>query len=199
MLNRVFGVAALVLLCATTLSVRAQHTAVAPEWNLSTLMNALHQVRSSTARFVETKYVHLLNQAQRSSGRLIYVAPDRLQKETIEPTTSRVTIAADRLSIERPGEPTRDISLRDHPEIGGLVESIRATLAGDLAALTRYFTVTLEGGVNSWTLSLTPGEPKLRELVTAIHIKGDHATIREIETTEADGDRTDTVVTPDSK
>jgi hypothetical protein len=199
LLNRVFGVAALVLLCATTLSVRAHNTAVAPEWNLSTLMNALHQVRSSTARFVETKYLHLLNQAQRSSGRLIYVAPDRLQKETIEPTTSRVTIAADRLSIERPGEPTRDISLRDHPEIGGLVESIRATLAGDLAALTRYFTVTLEGGVNSWTLSLTPGEPKLRELVTAIHIKGDHATIREIETTEADGDRTDTVVTPDSK
>jgi len=205
LLNRVLsrrkggGVAALVLLCATTLSVQAQRTAVAPEWNLPTLMNALRQVRSSTAHFVETKYLHLLNQAQRSSGRLIYVAPDRLQKETIEPTASRVTVAADRLTIERPGEPTRDISLRDHSEVGALVESIRATLAGDLPALGRYFTVSLEGSMGGWTLSLSPGEPKLRELVTAIRIKGDHATIREIETTEADGDRTETVVTPDSK
>jgi hypothetical protein len=39
----------------------------------------------------------------------------------------------------------------------------------------------------------------LRELVTAIRIEGEQTSIREIETTEADGDRTDTAITPDRK
>jgi hypothetical protein len=163
------------------------------------LMNALRQVRESSARFTETKYLHLLNQARHSSGRLIYVAPDRLWKETIEPAAARLTIAGDRLTIERQGEKTRDLSLRDYSEIGALVESVRATLAGDLPALSRHFTPALSGEATGWTLTLTPIEPKLLDLVTAIRIKGEQTSIRDIETTEADGDRTDMAITPDAK
>jgi hypothetical protein len=177
----------------------AQRPATAPASNLATLMNAMHQVRESSARFVETKYLHLLNQAQRSSGRLTYVAPDQLRKETIEPIASRMTVIGDRLTIERLGEKPREISLRDYSEVGALIESVRATLAGDLPTLTRHFTAILDGDANRWTLSLTPSEPRLRELVTAIRIKGERNSIRDIETIEADGDRTDTAITPDSK
>ena len=194
---RVLGLLAVAtLLCSYAVTARAQRVAVTPEWTLPTLMNALHQVRESSARFVETKYLHLLNQAQRSSGRLVYVAPDRLWKETIEPSTARLTIAGDRLTIERQGEKFRDISLRDYSEVGALVESIRATLAGDLPALTRHFNATLNGDANSWTLTLVPTEPKVRELVTTIRIKGERTAIRDVETTEADGDRTDMAITP---
>ena len=187
------------MLCAIALPAHAQRTAAAPEWNLTTLMAALRQVRTSTAHFVETRYLHLLNQAQRSSGQLIYVAPDRLQKDTLEPARSRMTINGDHLTMERPGEQAREISLQDHAEIGALVESVRTTLAGDLPTLTRYFDVTFGGGPGDWTLGLTPRDPRLRDLVTAIRIKGDHTVIQEIETTQADGDRTDTVITPDPK
>lgn len=191
--------AALATLFAAALPVSAQRAAPAPAWNLQVLMTALRQVRSSTARFVETKYLHLLNQAQRSSGRLIYVAPDRLQKETTEPEPARLTINGDRLTIERQGERTREISLHDYSEIGALVESVRATLAGDLPALTRYFTTTLEGNANAWTLTLMPREPRLREMVATIRIQGERTAIRDVQTLEADGDRTDMTVTPDSK
>jgi outer membrane lipoprotein-sorting protein len=162
-------------------------------------MNAMHQVRSSTARFAETRYLHLLNQAQRSSGRLIYVAPSWLQKETAEPQPARLTINGDRLTIERQGERTREISLQDYPEIGGLVESVRATLAGDLPALTRHFTISLAGDDNGWTLTLTPREAKLREMVATIVIQGERNTVRDVRTMEADGDRTDMAVAPDTK
>jgi outer membrane lipoprotein-sorting protein len=162
-------------------------------------MATMRQVRASTARFVEMKYLHLLNQPQRSSGRLIYVAPDRLQKETTDPTASRLTIVGDRLTIERPGEATRDMSLRDNSTVGALVESIRATLAGDLPALTEYFSVTLDGGPDHWTLGLVPKDPRLRELITTIGIQGERAAIRQIDTTAANGDQTDTVITPDPK
>jgi hypothetical protein len=191
--------ASLAVLCATALPAQAQRVAAAPEWGLQPLMTALRQVRSSTARFVETKYFHLLNQAQRSSGRLIYVAPDHLQKETTEPIPARLTINGDRLTIERQGERTREISLQDYSQIGALVESVRATLAGDLPALTRHFTTTLAGGSDGWTLTLVPREPRLRELVSAIYIQGERSAIRNVQTLEADGDKTDMTVMPDLK
>lgn len=191
--------AALSLLFSTSLPTQAQRAATVPQWNLPALMTTLRQVRGSTAHFDETRYLHLLSQPQRSSGRLIYVAPDRLQKETLEPTASRMTIIGDRLTIERPGGSPREMSMRDNAAVGALVESVRATLAGDLPALTRYFLVTLDGGPDNWSLGLVPREGSLRELIATIRIQGGRDAIREIDTAAANGDRTDTVITPDPK
>jgi hypothetical protein len=183
------------LLFATMHPAPAQNTA----WNLTTLMTALHQVRTSNARFVEVRYLHLLNQPQRSSGRLLYVAPNYLQKTTTEPTPSRLTVSDDRLTVEQQGQPTRAIALQDYSGIGRLVDSIRATLAGDLPALTRSFTTTLAGGPDGWTLTLEPRDEKLRNIVASIRIQGQRETIRDILTLQADGDRTEMTVTPESQ
>src|ERR1700722_15188179 len=149
-------IVALAMLCVWSGVAHAQR--VTPPWTLPALMTAMHQVRESSARFVETKYLHLLNQAQKSSGRLIYVAPDRLEKQTTEPSVMRLTVAGDRLTIERVGEKPKDISLRDYSEVAALVDSVRATLSGDLAALTRHFAATLSGDANAWILTLEPAE-----------------------------------------
>lgn len=178
---------------------RPAHAQHAPPWNLATLMAALRQVRSSQASFTETKYLRLLNQAQQSTGRLLYVAPNWMQKQTIAPVASRLTIAGDRLTIERQGEPNREISLRDYAQIGALIDSVRATLAGDLTELSRHFTPSLTGDANAWTLTLTPTDPKLREMIAAIRVQGQQTTIREIDTDEADGDRTTMAITPEPR
>lgn len=183
------------MLCAAMRPAPAQSVAGSPRWDLTTLMAALHQVRSSAARFVEVRTFHLLNQPQQSSGRLLYVAPNYLQKTTIEPVPSRLTISGDQLTIEQLGQPTRAIGLQDYSAIGTLVDSLRATLAGDLPALTRSFTTTLTGGADGWTLTLEPRDEKLRDMVTSIRIQGQRDTIRDILTLQADGDRTDMTVT----
>jgi outer membrane lipoprotein-sorting protein len=170
-----------------------------PPWTLQTLMASLRQVRSSTADFTETRYLHLLNQAQRSAGRLLYVAPAWMQKQTTAPVASRLTINGDRLTIERLGQPNREISLQEQPQLGALVDSVRATLAGDLPALTRNFTPTLNGDASGWTLTLTPIDPKLHDMVASIRFLGQQTAIREVDTLEADGDRTVLAVTPTSK
>jgi hypothetical protein len=188
---------AVVLVLLSVTGLPAQPAVTTPEWTLPTLMTAMHHVRSSTARFVEMRYFHLLNQPQQSSGTLLYVAPGYLQKTTAEPTPSRLTISGDRLTIEQQGQPTRAIALQDYSAIGTLVDSIRATLAGDLPALTRSFTTTLAGGANDWTLTLQPRDAKLREMVTSIRILGEQNTIRDVLTLQADGDRTDMTVTPE--
>jgi outer membrane lipoprotein-sorting protein len=191
------------LVAAVFLSLPAQHPADAqrptPPWTLQTLMAALRQVRSSNASFIETKSLRLLNQVQTSSGRLLYVAPNWMQKQTIAPVASRLTIAGDRLTVERQGEPNREISLQDYSQIGALIDSVRATLAGDATELSRHFAPSLTGDANAWTLTLTPTDPKLRDMVASIRILGQQTAIREIDTDEADGDRTTMAITPEPR
>src|SRR5208337_4267882 len=73
----------------------AQAPVPAPGWGVMQLMNGMRGVRHATARFVEQKFMQMLRQPQESSGRLIYVAPDRLQKETLAPTPSELIVNGD--------------------------------------------------------------------------------------------------------
>lgn len=165
-------------------------------WGLAQLMAGMQQVRAATARFVERKQVRLLNQALQSSGKLSYVAPDRLQKQTLAPVPSQLTIERDRLIIVEPDGATHDMAISDYPEIAALAESIRATLAGDLVALSRYYSPTLTGSPVEWNLLLKPRGQRLRDLVSEIHIRGEGNRIGSIETVEPDGDRTVMTIVP---
>jgi len=166
-------------------------------WGFPQLMAGMHAVRAATAHFVELRFVQMLRQPLQSSGRLVYVAPDQLQKETLAPVPSRMTVVGDRLTVAQPDGKLHNLSLSETPEIGALVASIRATLAGDEATLTRYYTPMLVGSAADWALLLEPRGPKLRDLLTAIQIRGSGAVIRVIETLERDGDRTEMTITPD--
>jgi outer membrane lipoprotein carrier protein LolA len=160
----------------------------AAAFGLEQLMAELRQVKSATGRFVERKELHMLDKPVEASGTLIYLAPDQMQKITISPSWERLAVRQSTLTIEQEGK-SRSFSLGDRPEIGAFVESIRATLAGDLATLERFYTVTLTGDGKDWQLSLVPKERKLQELVKDIRISGSGRSIHTVETEEADGDR----------
>jgi hypothetical protein len=51
------------------------------------------------------------------------------------------------------GHRRRSVALRDVPQAAPFIESLRATLAGDRAALERYFTVHFSGNLDRWTSS----------------------------------------------
>jgi len=162
--------------------------AQAAPFGLDQLMAELRQVKSATGRFVERKELHMLDKPVEASGTLIYLAPDQMQKITISPSWERLAVRQSTLTIEQEGK-TRSFSLADRPEIGAFVESIRSTLAGDLATLERFYTVTLTGDAKDWHLSLVPKERKLQELVKDIRISGSGRSIHTVETEEADSDR----------
>ncbi|HEX6841315.1 MAG TPA: LolA-related protein [Stellaceae bacterium] len=176
------AVAAALLLWAFPAAARAAG------FGVEQLMAELRQVKSATGRFVERKELHMLDKPVEASGTLIYLAPDQMQKITISPSWERLAVRQSTLTIEQEGK-SRSFSLGDRPEIGAFVESIRATLAGDLATLERFYTVTLTGDAGDWQLSLVPKERKLQELVKEIRISGSGRSIHTVETEEADGDR----------
>lgn len=167
-------------------------------WDLERLMHELAQVKSAKARFVERKHLGVLNAPLESSGTLVYVAPRRLEKNTLAPRPERLVLEGEELTIEgNERNRRRTLSLQDYPVVRAFVESIRSTLAGDLQTLTRHYRVALDGGERRWRLTLEPSEPGMREVVREIRISGAMSSISVIEIIETNGDRSVMTVTRD--
>jgi outer membrane lipoprotein-sorting protein len=190
---RIFTIAALLALSGAAAS--AQPAPVAPQWGLPSLMKSLSEVRAQTANFVERKYMSVLTQPLEASGTLVYLAPAKLQKDTLKPKPQRLVVEGDKLTIEDGSQDrSRTLSLADYPQIGAIVESIRATLAGDQKTLELFYTVALTGNTAHWQLMLAPRDKKVQEMVKSIRVVGHDALIDEVETLEANGDRTDMTI-----
>lgn len=178
-----------------SLCLAASLAAQAAEWNVATLFDRLARERPGRAAFQEKKFVSLLDRPLESSGELAFVPPDRLEKRTVKPRPERVVVDRERVTLERGGK-TMSMGLRENPAVAVLVESIRSTLAGDLASLTRTYSVALEGTAARWRLILRPLDPAAATLVERIEIGGIEARVATVEIHQADGDRSVMTLTP---
>src|SRR3990170_2515836 len=159
----------------------------AADWDIDQLMRGLAQTRSGHARFVEKKFIAMLDRPVESSGELFYTAPDRLEKRTIKPKPESMTVDAGTLVIER-GRQKHRLQLQDYPELAAFIDSIRGTLAGDRKALERNYRLSLDGTAEHWTLQLLPTDEKMQAVIKRIRVAGVRDTVRSIEITQADGD-----------
>jgi outer membrane lipoprotein-sorting protein len=167
-----------------------------PPLALEPLMAALAQNGPGTVRFAETKTSALLKAPVESSGTLTYAAPSRLEKRTLAPRDERFAVDGETVLIENAARKTRfELRLGEYPAIRAFVESIRGTLAGDLAALRRYYRVELEGTWSDWRLHLLPSDPQLADVVLKVVIGGTGGEVRRIEILEASGDRSVMTIT----
>jgi hypothetical protein len=162
------------------------------------LMKRLATVPASEARFTETRTSSLLKTPLVVSGRLVYRRPDRLEKHVQRPFVESTMIEGAKVTMSRGQGDTRTLTI-PAGAAQALVESLRATLAGDLSALQRYFTVHVDGTIAAWTMTLVPRETELSGYVLHVEIAGEDARLRRIEVHEASGDRTVTVLEDGSK
>ncbi len=160
----------------------------AAELDIDQLMQGLAQTRSGRAGFVEKKYIAILDRPVESSGELYFSAPDRLEKHTIRPKQESMVLDNGTLIIER-GRQKHTLQLQDYPELATFIDSIRGTLAGDRKALERNYRLSLEGGVERWTLQLLPVDEKMQAIIQRIRIAGMRYTVQSIEISRTDGDR----------
>ena len=87
-----------------------------------------------------------------------------------------------------PRASSASVSLREQPALGALVESVRATLAGDRAQLERHYRVKFSGAREAWQLQLAPRAAQLRAHVESIALSGAGARLQRIEVLESGGD-----------
>ncbi|MEO8003594.1 MAG: LolA-related protein [Betaproteobacteria bacterium] len=164
--------------------------ALAMAWDVDELMRQLATVDHSQGRFVERKYLKVLKQPLELSGTLTYTRPGRIEKRTLKPKAETLSVVDDTLTLDNPARKEhRVLKLQDYPVLWGFVESIRATLGGDLKALQRFYRVELEGDANRWRLFLAPNDRKMGEVISLIRIEGSQSRVDTIEMQEARGDR----------
>ena len=187
-------------LLTLVLAANALFAAEPPVWGIEQLMQELAQVKTAKGRFVERKTMAILNAPLESSGTLVYIAPGRLEKYTRLPKPETLVLDQDRLTIEfKDGGQRRTLALQDYPVIWAFVESIRSTLAGDLATLNRFYRASLAGSEDQWRLSLKPVDAKIQTVVSEIHIGGSRSRVRTIEILETGGDRSLMTITEDAQ
>ncbi|MFZ5568318.1 MAG: outer membrane lipoprotein carrier protein LolA [Pseudomonadota bacterium] len=167
----------------------------AADWQLADLMQQLGQVRNAQARFVERKYIALLDQPVESSGELSFTAPDRMEMRTLRPKKQSLLLDGNRLTMAQDGR-TRTVSLQSYPEVAAFVEGIRGTLAGDRQALERVYQVHLIGNAARWQLLLVPREASMSRIISRIRIGGSQADVLSVAYDHADGDRSEMQITP---
>jgi len=166
--------------------------AAAQTWNLEALMLEMAQVPASRARFVETRHFKLLTQPLELKGSLSYERPNRLSKHVQSPFDELLAVDGDTLTVT--GKKAATFSLREQPAAGALVESVRATLAGDRAQLERYYRAQLSGTRAAWRLRLVPRDARVKDAVDSIVLSGAAQRLQRIEVDEAGGDRSVTTI-----
>ncbi len=169
---------------------------------LDQLMATLRAVRHVEARYVERRSLHTLRTPIETRGTLRFDAPDHLEK-TSDPavagapagSTDRMTIDGNQLTIDRASDaPPIVLMLNEHPEIGVLIESIRATLSGDGQALRRVFDISLAGTLDHWQIVLQPHDPAQRGILQWMRITGYTDRISAIDTQQGDGDHAEMTI-----
>ncbi|WP_153130238.1 LolA family protein [Dechloromonas hortensis] len=162
-----------------------------PAWaafDVGQLMADLARHKGGKAKFVEKKYISLLDKPVVSTGEMTYTAPDKLEKRTLTPKPEILILDKDLLSIERDKQKLT-INLGNQPEALAFVDSIRGTLSGNRAALEKNYLLHLSGTQDKWVLTLLPSDQKIATLLQRITVSGSKNQIRSIEYLQADGDR----------
>jgi hypothetical protein len=157
-------------------------------FKLKDLMGELAAVRASSASFTEQTTSPLLTSPVTSAGTLSYRAPDYIRKTTRTPVPEDFVLEGDRITMRGGQDGATHIFTTDQDaRIGGLVEAIRATLAGNLPALTALYAVQLTGSNAAWQLQLTPQSRALARFVKCIRFAGSDGRITLISTQYGDG------------
>lgn len=162
--------------------------ATQPGFTLQQLMSSLAKRTQGEVSYEEEDYVAILDRPLKSSGVLVYSAPDRLEKRTLKPRKESLVLQGDSLTARR-GHRTYHLQLSAYPQVAPLVAAIRDTLGGNEAALERVFKVDFTGTEQDWKLRLVPLDADVARKVSGVEIAGGGDEIRSVTISQVDGDR----------
>jgi outer membrane lipoprotein-sorting protein len=163
------------------------NAAAAPQ-TLPQLMAELAKVGSVQTDFSETKSMQMLNEPLQSSGKLVYRAPDYLEKRVLAPQLSYYIVDGNQVSIGGAQQPERHVVLFQFPALEAFIAALRGTLAGDLKTLKEYYDVTFSAESDAWRLQLEPTNKEMQLYVKSILIHGRGDKITQIYTVETNND-----------
>ena len=153
------------------------------------LIAAIGRQPPARTAFAEARFMHVLDRPLLVSGELAWLGGDTLERKVDGAHPETVTIAGGEVTQQREGRQPRHFSLKRAPQLQGLADSFVALLGGNAAQLQQVFAIQREGdAAGSWSLTLTPHDPKIATTVASIRIDGHGNEPRCMTMREADGD-----------
>lgn len=160
----------------------------AAEANLAGLLEALSQTREQHARFVETRYLAILDRPIEAHGEVHYRAPDFFEKHTRAPQEEILQLHGERIAVEQNGQRWHS-TLAQTPQVAAWIGALPALLRGDLATLEKSYALTFAPRAQSaWTLTLLPHDDSVNAPVQRIEIQGREHFINRVKYVAGDGD-----------
>ncbi len=181
------------LFCLATATIA--NAADAEAFDLPRLMRLLAATPAGEVSFTEKKFSSLLSDPVVSSGKLIYLRPDTVEKNIDKPRKESYRFAGDNLVIVRNGV-EKQIRLSSQPLLSAFAASLRGVLGGDLTLLRNHYQLTLQGDEMSWRLDMAPVDEEIGRYVQRITASGRAGRIGQIEVRETSGDHSVLQVRP---
>jgi len=168
----------------------------AEDMELSAILAEFAKQTEFHGHFKEEKISGILAQSLELEGELSYRAPAYLEKHIRKPYDERQIIDGDQVIIENSTDGQRRVlSLGTVPELKIVVDSLRATLAGNLKALQENYRVSRLPEADGWHLRLRPRDEELGETLREIHIQGRGQHIGEFRIVQTGGGESRVVIT----
>lgn len=183
-----FSISPFSRILAVFLAFLAPSITFASDWDVASLMGMLAQNKGGLATFTETKYIAILDEPLVSTGELVYMPPNHLEKKTLTPKPESFVLDGDTVTVKR-GKRKMTLPLQNFPKIAIFTESIRGTLAGDQTALEQSYHLSLAGVPQQWALTLSPTDKRVGNEIKSVLVHGAHGNVLSIEISQTDGDR----------
>jgi hypothetical protein len=159
---------------------------------LDELLQRMATTHGVVAEFREIKTLKLLDAPLETRGTLYFAPPDRLARITREPAETRLVLDGGRMRFQDAAG-GKDVDLSANPVARSFAENLIVLWRGDRAALEQIYTLEFHAEGARWQLSLAPRHEPLDRFLRSITLRGDGATMQEMEVVESDGDRTQTL------
>ena len=153
---------------------------------LSMIMASLAAPGEERLAFVEERQSPLFDEIVTVSGYLERLSDDTLVKVIEEPLPRRLSLGAERVTVESAGR-TVETSISRHPALAGLRSGLIGLIDRDAVSLLRVFQPSVEDGENGWRLELLPREKRVARNLRRLVVHGCGETLISVEVWLADG------------
>lgn len=154
------------------------------------ILDSRATMRESSAEFTQERRIRYVSEPLFSSGRLRYVAPDRLEMAVVAPQAESFVYEDGVLTIDVAGSgAAKHVSVESDPVLSAMFAGLVGTLSGDQEALKSEFHVAFQATSCRWTITLVPKLKRVLAKVSEIQMRGTGARIEAAEIVQANGDR----------
>jgi len=155
---------------------------------VESVLGRFAHIEGLTLDYHEEKHISLLSTPLTTDGTLAYARPGRLARRA----GSQVVVIDGATLHMSDGGHAQHIDLASQPIVRSFVDSFRAFLAGDRAALEHSYTLSFAHTDVDWTITLTPRVAPLNQFMTSIVFHGAGDALTSMTMTETSGDTTTT-------